>query len=175
MEIRVSGHLRQFIEYTKDKLIVARFAHYSLQQIKRKWWAQEIANNLYEAGYGEYFFEVIRSSLGQEGSKIRNLFEQIVEAYALEPKQGKDREYLTLRERFGNLEEETLKNFSLDVMIHGKRVVLREKKYPRSSPLYRHARGSLRVEVRPSDGAVERHSKIQTMCVKDREHVESLP
>ena len=160
IETRVKGHLQEFIEHTKDKLIVAKSAYYPPSQIKRKWWAKEIAYNLEEALYGEYFFEIIREALGKEGSKLRSLFEQILEVYKIEPDAEKDREYLRLRNKYVHDEVLMLRDFPLDVMVHTKRVTLREKKYPkRVCPTPRHAVGMLRLEVRPSDDAVKQHTK----------------
>jgi hypothetical protein len=172
MKTRTSGHLKEFADRTWLRLHRLRPPPYPPKKLKRLKSVQHTASNLNDAKYGTLALELIKNMLGKrEGDKVRMLFEQILEVYKIAPDDKKlDMLYLELRQRFSHVnEEQALKTFPLDVVTQEKRVAMREIKEPRKRPpKYRHAKGCIRVEVRPSKEAVEKHGMQQyTQSVAD--------
>lgn len=156
MKTRVNGHLSEFAARTRHGFEKVKYATYSPKELKRIKAVQYTANNLAEANYSEYMLDILRRKVGRLGSKSRALFEQTLEVYKIHPcNKQKDFLYLGYKDMFPpTTEKELLEIFPLDVVTHGKRVNMRERK---KSPKYRHAERCLRVEVRPSKDAVARH------------------
>lgn len=160
MATRKSGHLKEVVNRTWLKLSGAKSLSYTPKQLRRLKIAQYTASVFHDARYGVHVFNWIRESIGKCSEKERALFEQIIEVFKLEPTQERDSHYLALLEYFGrNTEQQILRNFPLRVMISQKRIERREKK---KKPEYRHAKGCLRVEVMPSQEALEKHR--ERMC-----------
>lgn len=166
METREKGHLDEFVNNTKLRLSRLRCGTYSSSEMKRIKVAQYIAYLLSEAKYGEHIMSIIKEKLGKESGKVRVLFEQLLEAYSIVPSVNKDTLYLSLLKRYELIERYIISFFPLDVVTHPKR---EEKKsahqqlrIDENRKTYRHAVDCLRVEVRPSLEAIQKHEQLHS-------------
>ncbi|MCF7843654.1 hypothetical protein K9M47_02015 [Candidatus Gracilibacteria bacterium] len=145
---RINGHIQLFIDLVRSRLVKLKYAYCPKGEIKRFKVAKEIADILFAANYPAHFLEVIRSRLGKETRKVRSLFEQIVDEFAIKQKPKNDLDLLfeELGKIFSNRSEELIGKFKISVQTHPKRDERR----------LIHARGCLRLEIHPSEEAIQK-------------------
>lgn len=143
---RVEGHLSIVVQLIKDELNTLKFGYYPDKQLKRFKVVQNLAVVLSEARYSKLFLEVIRRSLGKETTKVRALFEQVIDLYKIQmsPMSEMDQLYFKLKDEWQNSRSSLVESFPISVQTHPKR--------DRNRML--RAKNCIRVEIHPSEEAI---------------------
>lgn len=159
IELRSKTHLSLFVKIIKRSLGNLKHAYYPKGELKRFKVVKEIASVLKESNYPIHFIEIIRAKLGKETTKVRALFEQILEVFGIEPEESSDEKYLlykSLHKIWKERQKELMNRLAIKTISDSKRDV-RKKQYAKTSGNNQtHAQNCIRVEVYPSEEAIEK-------------------
>ncbi len=163
-EARHRVHLSDFVRITRKRLSRLKYAYYPKGDLKRFSSVKKTVEILLDADYPAHFAEVIRRKLGKETEKVRSLFEQIVEVFEIKFKEttyDKDLLYASLFQVLNGKAKDILGRFSLSVTNHPKRdadKLLYAKEHGHNPA---HAVNCIRVEILPSQEAIEKANPTQ--------------
>ena len=153
---RSKGHLHEFVQITKEKLVRLPFASYPKKDLKRLKVAQEIAYVLGEAKYPKLFLEIILDKLGKPGTKFRNLVEEIIDYFQIPINEDDPDKFIVAYLKLHEIYEDhgyLVSKFKTEVVTHPKRENRKKNYKYKGKP---HGKEHMRLEILPSKEAISK-------------------